>query len=145
MSYSSERLLRLCDRCLKWWPEDKDHGGYPEPHTCTPVPDADVETIKLPLHPAIASGVWTDIANELRRANELHPNYPWPRDPVRCVGIIAEEVGESMREALDLTRGEGQPNRHNVLILDRLYRETVECAVTSIRLLLAMKGATHGG
>lgn len=87
----------------------------------------------------IPSRVLKDIVKEISRAEEKHPNYPSQIDPVRRVGIIVEEAGEAMREALDLTRpGVSLREDEKDNIKSNLYKETVETAATAIRLLKAM-------
>lgn len=89
----------------------------------------------------IPSRILKDICNELTRAEEKHPRYPQRTDPVRRVGIIVEECGEAMREALDMTRPNNMVTAQDEWedIEDRLYKETVEIATTAIRLLKAMQ------
>ena len=90
---------------------------------------------------------WADVMNELARAQRLHPNYPGILDPVRCVGIITEENGEAMAEALDLTRDPSSKrvDRTDEEIVKRLYKETVETAATALRLLISIRMSAESG
>jgi hypothetical protein len=43
----------------------------------------------------------TMIFEELRAAEKKHPC--WPEDVIHAVGILTEEAGEAMKEAIDVT------------------------------------------
>lgn len=86
----------------------------------------------------VLAAIWKDIADGLASAKKAHPHYPGMADPVRCVGIIVEEVGEAMQAALDMTRSSSSPLIGDPAI-HQLYTETVHTAVTAIQLLVAMR------
>jgi len=87
--------------------------------------------------------VWKDIAAELDRAEALHPNYPSSTESVRRVGIIVEEVGEAMAEALQLSRvGNTEMDeikRGRPAEIADLYHELLHVAAMAIRNLKAIK------
>lgn len=45
------------------------------------------------------------VIQELLRAKEKHPR--WPTDPVHASAILAEEAGEAVKAALDVTYADG--------------------------------------
>lgn len=78
------------------------------------------------------------IMAELRRAERKHPGYP--ADLIHAVGIIAEEVGEAMREAIDIMYGNYRrmpnPSIAKEKALDRYERELAQAAAVCIRALV---------
>jgi hypothetical protein len=76
--------------------------------------------------------VWGRILTELERANRLHPSYP--ADPVRRVALIVEEVGEAMKEALEMAR----PGVDTKVISARLEDELIQVAALCVYQLLVM-------
>lgn len=75
-----------------------------------------------------------DIKQELRRSVELHPHYP--SDEIRRAAITAEEAGEIIKAALDLTRLEIP----TVEAVEQLYTECVQCAAMALKHMLALRG-----
>ena len=68
------------------------------------------------------------VMRELERVEIQHPI--WPNDPIHVVGIIEEEVGEAMREAINLIYFRESADR------DRLQKELVQTAAMAIRALI---------
>lgn len=68
------------------------------------------------------------ILDELKKAEIKHPG--WPSDKIHAVGIILEEGGEAMKEAIDITyHAEGGS--------DEKYRtELAQTAAMAIRALV---------
>lgn len=73
----------------------------------------------------------TDVMAEIRRTQDRR----YTNDVVRRVALIAEEAGEAMAEALDMTRETttGYPAHR-----DALYTEIVQTATMCLRALAAM-------
>ena len=73
-----------------------------------------------------------DVLHELQRAEKIHPS--WPTDNIHAVGIIVEEVGEAMKEAIDyeLARIEHPEAYKN------LRKELVQSAAMCIRAIIKM-------
>jgi hypothetical protein len=71
------------------------------------------------------------IFTELRKAEEKHPG--WPNDYVHMVGIVTEEVGEAMREAIDIEYKMGRGTRAEKV--ERLRKELTQSAAMAIRAL----------
>lgn len=82
----------------------------------------------------IPHNIIADIEVELDVAEKLHPNYP--NDPLRRVAIVGEEAGESLRAALDLTRGYHCPSE-SARIRRHLQMELTQTAAMAIRALIA--------
>jgi len=73
------------------------------------------------------------IIAELRKAEEKHPG--WPEDPIHAVGIIIEEVGEAMREAVDVTfHGKARED---------LIRELAQAGAMALRALMHLETSGH--
>lgn len=70
------------------------------------------------------------VATELIRAEGLHPG--WPTDPIHVCGIITEECGEAMKEAIDLMW-----NRENST--EKLRAELVQTAAMAVRALMELE------
>jgi NTP pyrophosphatase (non-canonical NTP hydrolase) len=64
---------------------------------------------------------------ELRKAEEKHPF--WPDDVIHAVGIITEEVGEAMQEAIDWTYTEKKN-------MENLKKELAQTGAMAIRALM---------
>ena len=87
--------------------------------------------------------VLADICAELSRAKAKHPL--WPTDLIHMVGIITEEVGEAMQDAIDLTywRYSGAPG-YGSEAEAKLHRyiclraELVQVGAMAVRALLAL-------
>ena len=75
--------------------------------------------------------VINDIQAELRRSVKQHPRYP--NDEVRRAAITAEEAGEVIKAALDVTR---EPSESGML---DLYKENMQLAAMAIKHMLALK------
>ena len=67
------------------------------------------------------------IISELRKAEEKHPF--WPEDFIHAVGIITEEVGEAMQEAIDWT----YTDKRNI---NNLKKELAQTGAMAIRALM---------
>lgn len=79
------------------------------------------------------------ILQEIEEAVQRHPNYP--TDPVRRAGILCEEAGECMAEALDLTRvghSRDMDLRNDREIRTAMFQEAKQAAATAIRLMYEM-------
>ncbi len=75
--------------------------------------------------------VWSEVMDEYERVEATGRGERWPSgDPVRGVALITEEVGEAMKEALDVTRG------YSAVGMRRLRAELVQTAATTIRMLM---------
>lgn len=77
----------------------------------------------------IKSEVFDLIISELRAAEEKHPS--WPADVIHAVGILAEEAGEAMKEAIDVTyKGKST---------DDLKKELAQTGAMAIRALINLE------
>ncbi len=76
---------------------------------------------------------------ELKKAEEKHPS--WPDDLIHAVGIITEEVGEAMQEAIDLTY-KSPPSKIDVL--DNLKIELAQVGAMAIRALMRLPDENGG-
>lgn len=84
------------------------------------------------------------VVEETRRARDLHPWFPDPvTDPVRGVAVVVEEVGEAMKEALDMTRGRLPDNVFNPsqACWKELKDELRQTAATAVIMMAAMDSA----
>jgi hypothetical protein len=75
------------------------------------------------------SKVIDSILLELSKAQLKHPH--WPEDKIHAAGIIVEEAGEAMKEALDIEYGGGD--------IERLKTELRHTGATVIRALMNLK------
>lgn len=83
--------------------------------------------------------VWVDVVDELDRAMTIHPRLPV--DPLRRVALISEEAGESLKAALDLTRGGPSTpldTTHDNLN-EQLYAEVTQTAAMALLVMMAMR------
>lgn len=91
---------------------------------------------------AVMPKVW----EELKRANELHPDYP--SDHLRRTAIMVEEAGEAIRAALDLTRdttsGPDRSTKWYAEARANLRAELMQTAAMAIRQLVAMEQDAEG-
>jgi hypothetical protein len=82
-----------------------------------------------------------DVLHEMKRSLEKHPSYT--DSPLRRAALVAEESGEALKEALDLTRGaargEGVTAVAAMLYRGRLYQELTECASMALKAMAAMQ------
>ena len=74
------------------------------------------------------------IFDELRKAEEKHPS--WPNDPVDGIAIIVEEVGEAMKEALELKFAKSTTIKCGYR--RRLVKETAQVAAVGIRMMIKL-------
>ena len=88
-----------------------------------------------PSHTQVYSAILSDITQELLRAEELHPS--WPSDPVHAVAILVEEVGEAMREAIDIKLANKDAAKA------RLDTELVQAGAMCLRALLNLRAEAH--
>lgn len=65
------------------------------------------------------------IFNELRFAEKKHPG--WPVDVVHAAAILAEEVGEVVKDALDV--------HYRSIPVDNLKKEVAQVGAMAIRML----------
>lgn len=72
--------------------------------------------------------VITEILRELRRARELHPQ--WPVDRIHQAAIVCEEAGEALQAALNHRYHSGSP--------DEIRKELVQTGAMVIRMLVCM-------
>lgn len=70
------------------------------------------------------------ILKELDRARILYPDATWPDDVVHQVSIMAEEAGEALRAALNLTYHGGTR--------EELVKELVQTGAMVVRCLKAV-------
>lgn len=92
---------------------------------------------KMILDPDLCAA-WGDIEIEMNRARGLHPAVS--SDALRFTAVLAEEAGEALKEALDLTRTRVPVDpESDACIQKRLYRETVQCASSAIINLVQMR------
>lgn len=82
--------------------------------------------------------VMKEVSDEISLALSHHPHYPEAGNPVRRVAIMAEEVGEAMAEALDMTRGKVTDEQFKEYE-NRLYYEVVQVAASAIHMLVEMR------
>ena len=68
---------------------------------------------------------------ELKKAEEKHPG--WPTDRIHAVSIITEEVGEAMREAIDITYFPQNGSE------ERLIKELAQIGAMAIRALKSIE------
>ena len=66
------------------------------------------------------------IMSELKLAEQKHPGFPG--DPIHMAAIMAEEAGESLQAAIDLTYNNGD--------LAKLIREVAQTGAMAIRVLM---------
>lgn len=69
------------------------------------------------------------IFEELKAAENKHPF--WPADLIHAVGILTEETGEAMKEAIDITYA-GKPT-------EGLKKELAQTGAMAIRALLNLE------
>ena len=74
------------------------------------------------------------ILDELRRAEEIHPEFP--DDVIHQVAIMAEESGEAVRAALHYVYEEGTK--------EELQAELIQTAAMCVRCLKAIEGGDRG-
>jgi hypothetical protein len=86
---------------------------------------------------------WADALNdiqlELEHSVKLHPRYP--DDEIRRAAITAEEAGEVLKAALDLTR----LDTPTAEAAEHLYNECCQCAAMAIKHMLALRGVDVDG
>ena len=83
-----------------------------------------------------ANDVLDIVLHELAVAEAVHPTYP--SDPLRRTALVAEEAGEAVREALDLTRS-SLPAAQLAPTRKRLERELIHTAAMAVKALIAMR------
>ena len=82
------------------------------------------------------------IIDELKKAEAKHPG--WPDDLIHAVGVITEECGEAMQDAIDLTYwkydpmpwAEGTEEEYKASRLEDLRCELAQVGATAIRALM---------
>lgn len=70
--------------------------------------------------------IYDDMLEELAEAESQHPD--WPNDPVWACSILVEEAGEAVKEANDISIGQGGS-------LEKLRRELIQTGAMAIRAL----------
>ena len=77
------------------------------------------------------------ILDEVNRAKRKHPR--WPEHIVARAGIVCEEAGELIREAVNFKyeRESGEESRQQGL--DAMRKEAIQTAATAIRFLQNLK------
>ncbi len=79
------------------------------------------------------------IFQELERAEQKHGDFP--DDLIHAVGILEEEVGEAMREAIDLEYMKAEPGQGGLSILGSIAGAAVRSKVDAYQRELAQAGA----
>jgi NTP pyrophosphatase (non-canonical NTP hydrolase) len=74
------------------------------------------------------------IESEFMRAMRKHPS--WPRDPVHAAAVLAEEMGELQKAALDF-------EYHRYLSKDKMAKEAVQLATMAVRFLMNLEGLDY--
>ena len=86
------------------------------------------------INDVIEGAVWDRIMTEYDRSCIKHPIYT--SDVLRRVAIIAEEAGEAVKAALDLTR---PSNPDYTLLRAELREEVVQTAAMCVKMLMMME------
>ena len=76
--------------------------------------------------------IWADVTAEMERS----ASRPYPSDPLRRSALVAEEAGEALAAALDLTRDPGHADAG--VLRERLRTELIHTAAVTLRALGAM-------
>jgi len=76
-----------------------------------------------------------DILDAFSAAEEKHPG--WPQDPIHWTSIIAEEVGEACREAIDLVYA-ARSVEHASDLVRKLKTELAQIGAMALRSLEAL-------
>jgi hypothetical protein len=87
--------------------------------------------------------VMSRVCAEIERARSKHREFPGNNNPVRSAGIICEEAGEAMKDALDVTREGNNPSRRDYLRI-ALRTEIVQVAAMAILWLEMMENEDQG-
>lgn len=122
----------------------KGHGGY-KPTEVKPVTRAEhrhmmvlgpiAPEAQLTVNPASTARVFSLVLGELKRTEMRQ----LPADPLRRCALVAEEAGEVLSEALDLTRPYTGPVQvGGTAARHRMRTELVQCASMAITVLAAM-------
>jgi NTP pyrophosphatase (non-canonical NTP hydrolase) len=90
----------------------------------------------------IPSSVYSAIQRELAEAIKRHPTYT--SDPLRRAALVAEEAGEALQEALDLTRA-SLPREQFAPTRERLKNELTHTAAMAVKALIAMREEDEHG
>lgn len=103
---------------------------------------------KNPSMDVITRDVIPMVMQEFSRSCEKHPHYT--NDRVRQVGIVVEEAGEAMREAIDATRtrvDEYEIERLNAVpgAERRLFAELIQTAAMAIKAAAALQEDIYQG
>lgn len=85
-----------------------------------------------------------DVMKELDLSIAKHPHYP--ADPLRRTAIMAEEAGEAIKAAVDLTRPPIEQSTHGApltnfelsVMREALYKELTQTAAMCIKQMSAM-------
>lgn len=78
------------------------------------------------------SDIISEVMKELKRAKRLHPNFP--KHIAARAGILCEEAGEVMKEALEIKYETGKNGGYSEQ-KRRLRKETIQTAAMAMRLL----------
>lgn len=130
----------LCRECRRWWPWSGNENNVNEPveHDHGVAEIAPKEYREYAIRPLASIALMSEVMDAVRHAEVKHPGHPGLRDPVRGIAIIEEEVGEAMREALDMTRDSVSVVNYAGYV-DRIYGETIHIAATAVRMLLEIR------
>lgn len=72
-----------------------------------------------------------EIIQELNRAEESFPK--WPTDPIHAMGIWVEEVGETMKEVMQMVYEPSKTDK------DRLKKEALQAAAMGLRFVESLE------
>jgi NTP pyrophosphatase (non-canonical NTP hydrolase) len=79
----------------------------------------------------------------LKKELALTSHRQCPADPLRRAALVAEEAGEALKAALDLTRSV-KPDANTSKAREELRRELVQTATMALRVLTAMEEEDKG-
>ncbi len=78
--------------------------------------------------------VFNDITAEIQRAESKHPK--WPIDLIHGTAVVAEEMGEAVREANLIVL----ENKNDV---DDLRKELIETCATAVRMIVSIDNKNY--
>lgn len=81
--------------------------------------------------PKATPGIVNEVLTELARALDKFPT--WPLDPVHALAVVAEELGETQKEVLQLTYEPGKTT------VKALRKEAIQTAAMSLRFLIGLE------
>jgi hypothetical protein len=94
-------------------------------------------TIEEQVQEQFALNALTRIVKEWKRASLLHPK--WPDDVIHAAAILAEEAGETLQAALDITyKAKTQDERDEGWA--HVAEEAIQAGAMALRILIGMGG-----